>query len=323
LLSPDEEEGAASFLQVQQQMSVQNQRHKHSLHLLQGATTPALAFLAISSHTKHGRADPFGKVKAMVRDMLRKLEETHAAEAKKNEWCESEMGKTTKSQHDKQEWVSKLKDRIGAMDAEIEQLTSDIKTTNADLAEMNEAVSEATKVREAENTRAIAAIQQYKDAQSLIKTALSVLKKFYEKSAGAPAGGAKKKEGLGGGIIGILEIAIQDFSDLQEETEQAEATGGQQFKELMQESQVKSAVFSKDLEYRNRNKVKLEGDKMHADSDLKNYQKELAAVEQYLDKLKASCIAKPDSYEERKARREKELASLKEALQYLNGQGMA
>lgn len=232
------------------------------------------------------------------------------------------MGKTTKSQHDKVEWVSKLKDRIGAMDAEIEQLTSDIKTTNADLAEMNEAVSEATKVREAENTRAIAAIQAYKDAQSLITTALSVLKKFYEKS-GAPAGGAKKKDGLGGGIIGILEIAIQDFADLQDETEQAEATGAQQFKELMQESEVKSAVFSKDLEYRNRNKVKLEGDKMHADSDLKNYQKELAAVEQYLDKLKASCIAKPDSYEERKARREKELASLKEALQYLNGQGMA
>jgi chromosome segregation ATPase len=254
--------------------------------------------------------------------MLRKLQETHAAEAKKNEWCESEMGKTTKSQHDKVEWVSKLKDRIGAMDAEIEQLTSDIKTTNADLAEMNEAVSEATKVREAENTRAIAAIQAYKDAQSLITTALSVLKKFYEKS-GAPAGGAKKKDGLGGGIIGILEIAIQDFADLQDETEQAEATGAQQFKELMQESEVKSAVFSKDLEYRNRNKVKLEGDKMHADSDLKNYQKELAAVEQYLDKLKASCIAKPDSYEERKARREKELASLKEALQYLNGQGMA
>ena len=60
------------------------------------------------------------------------------------------------------------------------------------------------------------------------------------------------------GLIGRLERALlshalrgterphQDFADLEEETEQAEATGAQQFKELMQESEVKTVVFQKD-----------------------------------------------------------------------------
>jgi chromosome segregation ATPase len=252
----------------------------------------------------------------MIRDMLKKLEATHAQEAKKNEWCVSEMDKTTKSQHNKQEWVIKLKDRIGAMDAEIEELTDDIKTTNEELNEMQEVTSVATKVRNSENTRAGGAIQQYKDAQSMITTAMEVLKKFYSAAPDLP-GGETAKEGLGAGIIGILEIAVQDFADLQEETEQSEATAAEQYKQLMQESEVKVAVFKKDLEYKSRNKVKIEGERMNAASDMKSYEKELTAIEGYLEKLKATCIAKPDSYEERKARREKELAGLKEALQYL------
>ena len=51
-------------------------------------------------------------------------------------------------------------------------------------------------------------------------------------------------------------------------------------------------------------------------------QAELDAVTEYLKKLDEMCIAKPDTYEERKRRREAELAGLKEALTILEGEAV-
>jgi len=131
--------------------------------------------------------------------------------------------------------------------------------------------------------------------------------------------GKKNREGLGHGIVAILEIAMQDFTELEEETTLEETKAEQMFKDLTLETQVRTAQFKKDVEYKTREKVKFDGDQARAQADLKSYQKELSAVEEYLKQLKAQCIAKADPYEERKARREKELKGLEEALQMLAG----
>jgi len=47
---------------------------------------------------------------------------------------------------------------------------------------------------------------------------------------------------------------------------------------------------------------------------------ELSAVLDYYGKIKERCIAKPESYEERKARRESEINGLKEALTVLENE---
>ena len=53
-----------------------------------------------------------------------------------------------------------------------------------------------------------------------------------------------------------------------------------------------------------------------ADRDTVNT--ELAAVNEYYAQIKDRCIAKPETYEDRKARREAEIAGLKQALTVLN-----
>ena len=56
---------------------------------------------------------------------------------------------------------------------------------------------------------------------------------------------------------------------------------------------------------------------MHTSRDMKSFQQELDAVEAYLGQLHDQCVGKAETYEDRKARREEELAALKEAQEYL------
>ena len=55
-------------------------------------------------------------------------------------------------------------------------------------------------------------------------------------------------------------------------------------------------------------------------ADKETLSTELAAVNEYYAKLKDRCIAKPETYEERKARREAEINGLKEALRVLESE---
>lgn len=55
-------------------------------------------------------------------------------------------------------------------------------------------------------------------------------------------------------------------------------------------------------------------------SDKDTTSTELAAVNEYYGKLKDRCVAKPESYEARKKRRESEIAGLKQALNILESE---
>lgn len=281
-------------------------------------------------HGHHRAHGPFDKVSALIRDMLRKLQDEHQKEAEHNEWCVKETKESLTSQKSKNATLVKLGDRIGAWQAESEQLVSDLAQITQDVADMKESVKAAAEARSAEKTRNIAAIQQYKDAQELLTTAIEVLKKFYNSDAAQKKDNNdddkedeedyKAQTGMGTGVIGILEVALADFTELAKELEQAESESDKEFKELASESDIKAATFGKDLEYKTRNKVKLDGDTMRANQDVKNTQKELDAVSAYLDKLHEECVGKGETYEERKVKREKELASLKEAMAALAAQ---
>lgn len=197
------EKKAASFLQVAS-------KRRRAKRLLKEASSPGLALAAMRSHNDAGMrsTDPFGKVKGMIQGMLAKLAEQAAKEQKHHEFCTSEMEKSTASEANKKEAIQKVTDRISAMDAELEQLVQDIKTSTEDLAELKKASAEASKVRSQEQAQATAAIQQYKDAQGLITTAMGVLKKHYEKAAKQLAASTKKTDqpkktrtNMGAGVI--------------------------------------------------------------------------------------------------------------------------
>jgi len=310
----------ASLLQVGQV------QRRDAVRMSKATSISGLSFLEIqatsTSRSFSDTLDPFKKVKSMIREMLRKLEGEQSEDQRKGAWCDSELSKSADSKEQSDRDVTKVTDRIKEMDANLMQLQKDINDTTRELAQVQNASVTAVKLRKTEATQAQASLLQYKAAQKVIKGAIAVLKRVYSEKAEAAAEkgeiGYSVNE-MGGGVIGILEVALCDYEEMEKELTLTEQKAQMDYNNFMGDAKVRQSVFEKDLDYKKRSKVKLESAKSRAGNDLQGYKKELDAINTYFATLKATCTIKGDSYEERKARRTELLKSLKEALNYLTG----
>merc|ERR1712151_1273585 len=120
-----------------------------------------------------------------------------------------------------------------------------------------------------------------------------------------------------GSIIGILEVVESDFATNLAKEESAEATAQEAFEQMEQENKITKATKDKDIEYKTKEATSLDKTLAELSADRETVDSELSAVNEYLAKLTERCVAKPETYESRKARREAEIAGLKEALAIL------
>merc|ERR1712194_581692 len=77
---------------------------------------------------------------------------------------------------------------------------------------------------------------------------------------------------------------------------------------------------SQDSKYKTKEAAGLDKEIAELSSDRDTTNTELSAVIEYYGKVKERCVAKPESYEERKARRAAEIEGLKEALSILENE---
>lgn len=306
---------AGSFLQIM--------LAKKRSRVIDRLSEPSLSFLAMKATTRHHssmKEDPFHKVKNMIRSMLDKLQDTQAKEAAHAAWCDHEQAKTAKEQERKTAEVQKTEDRLEAIQAALTETKAEIEENTKDLNDMTASMAKAESLRAEEHKRNTFAISQYEDAIVGLHKAVKILKDYYEDKSEDEENRSNdqtQRTGLSTGVVGILEVSIDDFEKLLKETKEAEDNAAADFKKLHSESEVRMAVFRKSIELNNRRKVKLEFDESTMKNDLKSYKKELANIEAYMAELKESCSVQGPTYEERKAKREAELASLKEALDAL------
>merc|ERR1712100_841967 len=167
-----------------------------------------------------------------------------------------------------------------------------------------------------------------------VQKALGVLKAYYQGAAFVqgssnfdafmqqPAAPEKhsKASGAGGSIIDILEVCLSDFTKnlAAEETEEADAIDV--YEKTTQENKLSTTMKSQDSKYKTKEHKGLDKSISDLSGDRDTTSTELSAVLEYMGKIKQRCIAKPMSYEERKARREAEIKGLKEALTILENE---
>merc|ERR1719172_423817 len=97
----------------------------------------------------------------------------------------------------------------------------------------------------------------------------------------------------------------------------AEDQAQKEYDTVSEDNKVTSAKKQTEVTYKGKDKKETEAYLEETKSDLGTSQTELSAVLEYWEKLQPQCVAKPEPYEERKKRREREIAGLKEALTIL------
>merc|ERR1719161_3020287 len=128
--------------------------------------------------------------------------------------------------------------------------------------------------------------------------------------------------GAGGGIIAMLEVIEADFTKGLEEMIAAEEAAAAEYDKVTKENDIAKVTKEQDVKYKTKEAKELDTAVAEATADREGAETELSAVLDYYKKLKDQCIAKPESYEERKKRREAEIAGLKEALGILEGEAV-
>merc|ERR1719240_574455 len=245
------------------------------------------------------------------------------------------MGKSKASKEKKTMTLDKLNSRLDKASARVAELEQQLRRQSKSFMALDAATAEATKIRNEEAATNAKAIKDFGDAAAATEKAIKILKDFYDNAAliqtgstvkvnsksseddDAPEFGSAKGD-AGSVIIGILEMSNEDFVKLHSETETAEEEAQEAYEKMMNDSKVskaaKEAEVKASLSEVKSLKVALEN---HGE-DKTMTTEELDAVLTYIEKLKPQCEEKVMSYAEKKARREAEIAGLKEALSILS-----
>merc|ERR1719152_86106 len=117
----------------------------------------------------------------------------------------------------------------------------------------------------------------------------------------------------------MLEVIEADFTKGLSEMIATEEAAVAEYEKMTKENEISKVTKEQDVKYKTKNAKELDAGVAELTSDKDGAQAELDAVLDYYEKLKEQCIEKVEPYEERKKRREAEIAGLKEALGILEG----
>lgn len=298
----------------------------------------ALAQLAsrIGAIMRFGTAtgqDPFAKVKELIQGLIAKLQAEAGSEATEKAYCDEQMAKTEEKKGELEYDISKLTAKLDQSISKSAGLKSEVKELQAALAALTKQQAEMDKIRQETHSDYVAAKADLESGLSGVRKALGVLREYYGSAAAAMLQSSsnladdmkqpampqahEKATGAGTSIIGILEVVESDFAKSLAAEETAEDDAAAEYEQISQENKVTKTLKEQDVKYKTAEAKSLDKAISEFTSDRDTADSELSAVLDYYSKIKERCIAKPETYEQRAARREAEIAGLKEALSIL------
>jgi len=262
------------------------------------------------------QADIFAKVKALITDMVEKLEEDAKGDATQKAYCDKELAESRAKKEEKSADIEKLTTKIDSASANSKKLKEEVATLQKELAQLQRSQIEMDQVRGAEHSEFVANKEEMEKGLEGVKLALKVLNEYYSKQDKAHS----SSDGASSGVIGLLEVCESDFSKGLSEMISTEETSQSEYDSESKQNEISKAMKEQDVKYKTAESTGLDKSVAEMSSDKEGVQTELDAVLEYLASLEKQCIAKPESYSERAARREAEMSGLKEALSILDSE---
>merc|ERR1711920_61024 len=281
---------------------------------------------AVARYSGSNREDVFAKVKGLIQSMIAKLEKEAGSEATEKAFCDEQIAKTEAKKAELEEDVAKMTSRIDQAAAKSAQLKGQVKVLEEELAALARTQAEMDRIRSETHADYAVAKADLELGLAGVRKALSTLRDYYGGAASMmqdevrqPAAPEihSKSAGAGGSIIDILEVVESDFATNLAKEEAEEADAQSEYEKVTQENAVTKTLKDQDVKYRTQDAASQDATVAEYSSDRETANTELGAVLEYYSKIRERCIAKPETYAERKRRREAEISGLKEALSIL------
>jgi chromosome segregation ATPase len=316
--------GVTVLLQVKRSIDdVENSKRQRVVGILRNLAEQGHVY-ALSQLASEAQSDPFAKIRGLIESMIDRLMKEAAEEEDQKMFCDTEMEKSRAKQKELSSKVDMHSVRIEKSEAGKAKLKEQISTLNMEIAEIDNGMKEATELRTKEKTEFEASSAEYKQSADAVANAIQVLQSYYsegsfvqERAGQAPELGGAKSD-IGSTIISMLEAAESEFTELLAESTAAENAAAEAFEKLSRKSKLSRTAKVEEVKGKESETKTLEMNLLNYKEDKETTGKELDAVLTYLDKLKPQCETKVMSYAERKARREADIAGLKEALAILS-----
>jgi len=326
---------APVFLQTD---ATQKERRQRAVSALQTAArlsgSPQIALLAASA-----QLDAFTKVKALIDKMVAELATQQKDEVAHRDWCIDELNsnkRETTAAYDKKE---SLETQMADLTKKIEQLTKDIDSSKAAVAEMMNQMKRASETREAENADFQTTVSDHRVMSMILTKALDRMKQVYallqQQKPGAPHtqtsathtdpgnGPAKFSKGgknAGGGrVVAMLEEVLADTRKTEDQAMASEADSQSAYENFMKDSNKSIKKTTQSISDMTGSRAAAKEELSMAKTDFGQTMTELEGLDQTSVDLHKSCDYTIKNFDARQAARAAEMDALTEAKNILSG----
>jgi len=302
----------------------------------QGTKLHSTLLISLANQIK---ADPFAKVKKLIQDLIERLLAEAADEANQKGWCDKATADAEQKRTYAVEKIAELNAGSAELEATIGKLNEELEVLGEEIPDLENKQEEATSMRKEETAENQATVMEAEAGLEAVNEAIDILDKFYKTAAkesvdlglvqkgpldDAPDSGFDNGEaytgagGESGGILGMLDVIKSDFERTVSVTNKAESSNEKEYQKFMKESSISLVEKQMAEELKTKQRDDALEELESADEDLRSQTDILKVAIRELLELKPTCVDTGMSYEERVARREDEIESLKKALCTLN-----
>jgi len=285
----------------------------------------------------HAKGAPFAKVRSLMEGMLAKLKSEASQESKEKEYCDHELSKTMKKHEELADGKEDLKGKIAEGTSASAILKAQVKDLQGELAVLSKQQLDMDAARQSSHETYISAKADIEQGLAGVRSAIDTLREYYaaddsdasllQTEDGAseeldqPAAPKKfqKSTSTGNSIIGLLEVCMSDLAQSLSKEEAEEQDKDDEYQKLTTENKELAKTKEQAIVYKTREFKMLEASIVEFANDYDDKSQEYGAVKSYLAKVKERCIVASESFEERRKRRDANVAGLREALAVLKG----
>jgi len=313
--------------------------------------------------------DPMANVKGLIQDLITKLKQEEADDATKEGWCNTEMAKTSKERDYRLGELERYDTELRELHARHDELEETKSTLINEIGSLNKALTEATNLRNQEQTENNQTIDDAQLGYNVTMMATGLLDDYYGNASaevdptvndtavaanptttnetdyssadsydtyaapelGAPDSGFdgayKGDQSSATGILGMLEVIAEDFRRQEREATAQEGEQSRAYTGYERETELSISTKGTALADTRIALGTTEDDANTALGNVREMQGLLDASTRSMVDLQSECYPGGQgarstgmSWEERKARREAEIAGLKDALAILEGE---